>query len=123
MNKLITTILIIGTLLFLASCATSMLPKKVNRTLPRMTKANSISKPEADEAVKANRCIYLVRDREYVAPVTNTVKGDLRNGAKGIDQWVNIDGGNTYALVSYKWVQVDDESTQLYIEFDTMLCE
>ena len=123
MNKLIKSNLIIGILLILTSCATSMLPMKVNDTLPTLTEAKFISQSLAEEAVKENTCKYLVRGREYVAPMGLTVKGDLRNGAKGIDGWVNIDGGNTYVLVSYKWVTVDDEGTQLYIEFDTMLCE
>ena len=53
-----------------------------------------------------------------------SVKNDLKNGAKGIDEWVKIDGGNAYVLTSYKWVTVDSEgATQLHIEFDTMLCE
>jgi hypothetical protein len=123
MDKLINPNLIFGTLFFLTSCATSMLPMKVNDNLPNLTEAKFISQSQAEEAVKANKCKYLVKGREYVAPMALTVKGDLRNGAKGIDEWVNIDGGNTYVLVSYKWVTVDDEGTQLYIEFDTMLCE
>jgi hypothetical protein len=66
----------------------------------------------------------LVRGREYVAPIALTVKGDLRNAATGIDEWVKIDGGNAYVLISYKWITVDNEgSTQLHIKFDTMLCE
>ena len=53
-----------------------------------------------------------------------TVNGDLKYGAKGIDEWVELDGGNAYVLVNYKWVTVDEHgSTQLHIEFDTMLCE
>ena len=124
MHKLIKPNLIIGTLLFLASCATSMLPMKVNNTLPTLTKAKFISQSQAEEAVKANRCKYLVKGREYVAPIGLTVKGDLKNGAKGIDEWVKLDGGNAYVLISYKWVTVDnDGSTQLHIKFDTMLCE
>ena len=124
MYKLFKPYLIIGSLLFLASCATSMLPMQVNDTLPTLTKANFISQSQAEEAIKANRCKYLVRGREYVAPIGLTVKGDLRNGAKGIDEWVNLDGGNAYVLINFKWVTVDDGgSTQLHIDFDTMLCK
>jgi hypothetical protein len=53
-----------------------------------------------------------------------STKDDLRNGAKGIDEWVKLDGGNAYVLTNYKWVTVgNDGATQLYIEFDTLLCE
>ena len=117
-------IMIIGTLLILNSCATSMSPIKVNRTLPELTKSNFISQTEAEKAIKTNRCRYLVRGRNYTAPIGLTTKNDLKNGAKGIDEWVKLDGGNSYVLRNYKWVTVDHNgSTQLHVEFDTMLCE
>jgi hypothetical protein len=56
MHKLINPNLIIGTLLFLTSCATSMLPIKVTDTLPPLTKAKFISQSQAEEAAKTNRC-------------------------------------------------------------------
>ncbi len=116
--------MIIGMLILLSSCATSMSPIKVNRTLPELTKSKLISQTEAEKATKTNRCRYLVRGRTYVAPIGLTTKNDLKNGAKGIDEWVKLDGGNAYVLRNYKWVTVDDNgSTQLHIEFDTMLCE
>jgi len=66
----------------------------------------------------------LVKGRNYVAPIGLSAKDDLRKGAKGIDEWVNVDGGNAYVLISYKWVTVDlGGSTQLHVDFDTMLCE
>ncbi len=107
-----------------SGCATSMTPMQVNSTLPTLTKANLISKAQADAALIDNRCKYLVKGRTYSAPLGLTVKDDLRYGAKGIDEWVKLDGGNSYVLVSYKWVTVDyNGSTQLHLEFDTMLCE
>ena len=46
------------------------------------------------------------------------------NGAKGIDEWVEIDGGNAYVLKSFKWIRVDESgATQLDLEFDTMICK
>ena len=57
-----------------------------------------------------------------------TVKDDLRNGAKGIDEWVSLDKGNAYVVKNYKWMTVGYDSkngstaTQLYIEFDTYSC-
>lgn len=116
--------LIIVLVLFLTSCATSMSPIEINNTLPTLTVAKSISQAQAEEAIQTNRCKYLVKGRNYVAPIGFTVKDDLKNGAKGIDEWVKLDGGNTYVLVNYKWVTVDyNGSTQLHLEFDTLLCE
>ncbi|MEM9547171.1 MAG: hypothetical protein AAGA77_14415 [Bacteroidota bacterium] len=101
-----------------------MSPKEVNKTLPTLTKAKFASPKAAEAAIKNNRCKYLVRGRTYVAPKKATVHGDLKYGAQGIDDWVEIDGGNAYVLISYKWVVVDNNgSTQLNLEFDTMLCE
>jgi len=122
--KLIKLNLIIAVALFLASCATSMTPIQVNNTLPALTKSKFISQSQAEEVIKTNKCKYLVKGRNYVAPLGFTVKDDLKNGAKGIDEWVELDGGNAYVLINYKWVTVDHNgSTQLDIEFDTMLCE
>lgn len=117
-------IVVIMTLAILTSCATSMTPMQVNNTLPTLTKSKFISQAQAEEAVKSKGCKYLVKGRNYTAPIGLTTKDDLRNGAKGIDEWVKLDGGNAYVLINYKWVTVDDNgSTQLHIEFDTMLCE
>lgn len=116
--------LVIGTALFFASCATSMSPTQVNNTLPNLTKSKYISQSQAEEAIKKNRCKYLVKGRNYTAPMGMTVNVDLKNGAKGIDEWVQLDGGNAYVLVGYNWVTIDHNgSTQLHIDFDTMLCE
>src|SRR5690606_28512491 len=124
MSKLIILNLIIGIALFLTSCATSMSPIKVNNTLPTLTKSKFISQSQAEEATMTNKCKYLVKRRNYVAPIGLTTKGDLKNGAKGIDEWVELDGGNAYILTSYKWITVSgDGATQLHIDFDTMLCE
>ena len=116
--------LFIGVLFALTSCATSMSPTEVNETLPALTKSKFISQVKAEEAIKSNRCKLLVEGRKYNAPIALSVKGDLRNDAKGIDEWVEADGGNSYSLVNYEWVTVDDMgSTQLQVEFDTLLCD
>jgi hypothetical protein len=122
--KLIKLKVILSMCIFLASCATSMTPMRVNSTLPTLTKSKFVSQAQAEEAVKSNSCKYLVKGRNYTAPIGLTTRGDLKNGAKGIDEWVKLDGGNSYVLRSYKWVTVDHNgSTQLHVEFDTMLCE
>lgn len=111
-------------LLIFSSCATSMTPMQVNSTLPTLTKSKYLSETQAEENVKNGTCKYLVKNRTYVAPMGLSTKGDLKYGAKGIDEWVKLDGGNAYVLKNYKWVTVDHNgSTQLTIDFDTMICE
>ena len=106
------------------SCATSMTPMKVNSTLPDLTESKFISQTDAEKIELSNKCKYLVKGRNYTAPIGLTTKNDLKNAAKGIDEWVKLDGGNSYVLRNYKWVTVDHNgSTQLHVEFDTMLCE
>ena len=115
---------IVGLAFLFASCATSMTPSQISDTLPTLTKSKFLSQTQADEAIKSNKCKYLVKGRSYVAPMGLTVKDDLKNGAKGIDEWVKLDQGNAYVLTNYKWVTVDHNgSTQLHIEFDTLYCE
>lgn len=115
---------VIMTLATLMSCTTSMTPIQVNKTLPTLTKSRLLTSVQAEEAVRSNGCKYLVKGRTYTAPVGLTTKNDLRHGAKGIDEWVTLDGGNAYVLNNYKWVTVShDGSTQLHVEFDTLLCE
>ena len=111
-------------ILFLSSCATSMTPIEVNNALPTLTKSIFFNQTQATEAIKNSKCILLVKGRNYVAPIGFTVKEDLKNGAKGIDEWVTMDGGNAYTLLNFKWVTVDHNgATQLHIDFDTMRCE
>ncbi len=101
-----------------------MTPIEVAAKLPTMTKSKYYSQAQGEENVKAGKCKYLVKNRTYVAQMGMTVIDDLRFGAKGIDQWVTMDGGNAYVLKNYSWVTVGGhEGTQLHIEFDTMLCE
>jgi hypothetical protein len=124
MNQFIKLNLILGTTLLLASCATSMSPVEVNNTLPTLTKSRFMTQAQAQESTKTNSCKYVMKGRKYTAPIGFTTKDDLRNGARGIDEWVNLDGGNAYALTNYNWVTVDHNgSTQLIIEFDTIKCE
>lgn len=108
----------------LAACATSMTPRQFNEELPSLTKSKYFDPAQAKDALKHSRCELLVGGRSYVAPMGLTVNGDLRNGSKGIDEWVSIDGGNSYVLNNFKWITIDSGgSTQLSIYFDTMQCE
>jgi hypothetical protein len=111
-------------LLIVSSCATSMTPIEINNSLPTLTLSKFISQAQANESTISKKCKFLVKGRNYNAPIGMSTKDDLRNGAKGIDEWVKLDGGNAYVLTNYKWVTVgNDGATQLYIEFDTLLCE
>ena len=111
-------------ILIVSSCATSMTPIEINNTLPTLTVSKFITQAQANESTNTKKCKYLVKGRNYNAPIGMSTKDDLRNGAKGIDEWVKLDGGNAYVLTNYKWVSVNNGSaTQLYIEFDTLLCE
>ena len=112
---------LIGVILFLASCVTSMTPIEVNNMLPTLTKSKFISQVQAEELVKTDKCKYLIKNRTYVAPVGLSPREDLKNSAKGIDEWVKLDGGNAYVLKNYKWITVNENgATQLHIEFDTL---
>ncbi|MBO9620006.1 MAG: hypothetical protein J7539_13340 [Niabella sp.] len=114
---------LLGVILFFISCA-PMPPTKVNTTLPALTKSKFITLSQAEEMTKTGKCKYLVKNRNYAAPMALSAKGDLKQCAKGIDEWVKLDGGNAYVLKNYKWVSVDGYgSAQLHLEFDTMLCE
>ena len=101
-----------------------MTPSQVNSTLPTLTESIYYNQAQAIDAQNDNKCKLLVKGRNYVAPIGFTVKDDLKNGAKGIDEWVKMDGGNAFVLINYKWVTVDQNgATQLHIDFDTMQCE
>jgi hypothetical protein len=124
MIRIVKIFLAVSLIAFLISCVTSMTPMEVNNTLPTLTESRFISQAQAEEDSKSNSCKYLVKGRKYTAPIGFTVKADLKNAAKGIDEWVKLDGGNAYVLTDYKWVTVSfDGSTQLYVEFDTLLYE
>lgn len=123
-RKVITISCSVFLLLIVSSCATSMTPVEINNTLPTLTFSKFITQAQANESTNTNKCKYLVKGRTYNAPIGMSTKDDLRNGAKGIDEWVKLDGGNAYVLTNYKWVSVGNNgATQLYIEFDTLLCE
>jgi len=117
MNKLI-KLNLIGVILFLTSC-TSMSPLQVHNSLPTLTKSKYITQSE----IETSNCKPLTKNRNYIAPIGMTSKNDLTNAAKGIDEWVKIDGGNAYVLKNFNWVNVDKETTQLHVDFDTFLCE
>ena len=116
-------------LLFLISfvfigCATSMPPSQFLQEFPITTNTKFYDRQNADDAIDGGKCKLLIDGRKYVAPIGSTVHGDMKNGAIGVDEWVQADGGNAYALNNFEWISVGDlGTTQLVIYFDTMLCE
>lgn len=103
---------------------TSMSPSELYNTLPTMTKSKLLK----EEEIQKLGCTCLKKNRNYTAPMGFSVKSDLRNAAKGIDEWVSLDKGNSYVVKNYKWMTVGYDSkngstaTQLYIEFDSYIC-
>lgn len=109
--------------LFVAGCATSMTPRQFNENLPKATSARFYDRISATNAIADGQCKLLVGGRKYTAPIGLTVSDDLKNAALGIDEWVNEDGGNAYAVANFEWISVGNEgATQLIIYFDTMRC-
>lgn len=101
----------------------SYTPMKMNKELPKHTKSKFVLQSEIDSLVSADKCKYLTKRRSYAAPIGLFPKSDLKNAAKGIDEWVQLDKGNTYVLTNYKWITVDNSgSTQLFVDFDTLYC-
>ena len=101
-----------------------MAPTEVYNSLPTLTTSTFIKQTEVDEIIKNQKCLYVIKGRTYTAPIGFTAKNDLQNAANGIDEWVQLDGGNAYVLTNYKWVTVaDDGSTQLHVDFDTVKCD
>lgn len=110
--------------LIIISCSTSMTPIEVSNNLPNLTKSIYIPQNQSSIFIDTNKCKVLNTGRNYVAPIGISVKDDLRNGAKGIDEWVKLDGGNAYLLKNFRWVTVNNNgATQLDLDFDTYSCE
>ena len=101
----------------------SMSPVKVSRLLNTMTTSTLLNKSEAEDLYQLNKCRLVVKDRYYAAPVGFTAKRDVKNAAKGIDEWVQLDNGNAFILTNYKWINFDGLSTQLQLQFDTLICD
>jgi hypothetical protein len=119
MTRSITLTIIVA---LLSSCAMSMTPSEFMSKFPGSTESRFYNLTDADDALSSSGCRLLVTGRNYSAPLGLTVDDDLSNAAKGVDEWVQIDGGNAYRLVNFRWIDVLD-GTQLIVYFDTMICE
>ena len=102
-----------------------MSPTEVHNTLPKYTKTTFLTAVQAQNS----NCSCLTKNRSYTARIGMTVNDDLKNGARGIDEWVTLDGGNAYVLINFQWLtvgynlQYGTSATQLYVEFDTYICK
>ena len=124
MNLASRNVLLFVIIFMVISCATSMKPNEFLGKFPNATNSIYYDRQGANEAISNGKCKLLIEGRKYTAPIGNTVNGDMLNGATGVDEWVQADGGNAYALNNFEWVTVGDlGTTQLIIYFDTMLCE
>jgi hypothetical protein len=101
-----------------------MTPREFNSDFPKATSSRFYDRKAAQEAIAEHTCKLLFGGRRYIAPIGLTVQGDVENGARGVDEWVKVDGGNAYALTNFDWISVGDQgATQLVLYFDTMLCK
>ncbi|UOE36890.1 hypothetical protein [Chryseobacterium oryzae] len=63
------------------------------KVLGSLTKSKLILQSELSELISSNKCKYLNKDRSYSAPVGLFAKNDVKNAAKGIDEWIELDKG------------------------------
>lgn len=100
-----------------------MSPSQFMAEFPKATKSRLVDQSKLKELVDGGACKVRITERKYSSPIGMTVSGDLRGGAKGVDEWVAADGGNAYAIRTYDWVNVGDRGkTQLVVTFDTLYC-
>lgn len=106
------------------SCATSKSPSQFYSLFPTLTKSTFLSKADIESQVGQKQCKLITENRQYSAPVAGSVKGDMKKGARGVDELVQLDGGNAYLIKSFNWKNFDSwGSTQLHLEFDTYNCD
>jgi len=124
MNRILLGIILLISALSIMGCASSMTPSQFLLKLPDSTSSSYYDRQSANTAISSGKCKILVADRKYTAPIGLTVHDDLRNGAKGVDEWVRADNGNAYIVNNFEWISVGDSgATQLIIYFDTMHCK
>ena len=129
MRRLLLSLVLSGAVLLTAGCATSLTPAQFNEQFPKATASKFYSKTSAGEAISGGNCKLLVDDRRYIAPIGALTGDDMKNGARGVDEWVRADGGNAYALENFEWISVSrggeygGVATQLIVYFDTMSCK
>lgn len=107
-----------------AGCASSMAPSQFNESMPKATSSKFYERASLGAAISDGQCQVVIANRKYTAPVGMTLSGDVKNAARGIDEWVKSDGGNGYSISNYEWIHVGNEgATQLIVYFDTLRCK
>lgn len=122
MKKLIfaTTLLIIGVLIISGKPKS---PKVFYEMFAKMTKSKLIMPQELNALVDNKKCA-LISSKSYAGPVALSIKGDMKKAAKGVDEYVELEGGNAYHIKNYKWENFGHlGSTQLNIDFDIYKCD
>ncbi len=89
--------------LITAGCARSLTPLQFTERCPGLTEAKYYGSIEGKEAISNGRCEMLVEGRKYRAPMGLGLTGDMMNGAKGVNEWVQVDEGNSYILNDFEW--------------------
>jgi hypothetical protein len=105
-------------------------PIQFIETFNKLTKSELYSKTNTESAIQSNKC-KIIEFREYYSGAKLNGYGDMKSAAIGVDDWVNLDGGNSFSLVSYRWIQAGvslyegtgGTATELKIEFYTMSCD
>lgn len=112
----------IAAIVGLAGCSINQTnPEFVYSTMAASTHSTFMTRADAVRADEIGRCLVLAA-HEYAAPVAMTSGGDVRNPANGIDEIVQNDGGNAYAIGDYVWVPYPGGAVQLVVEFYSYLC-
>ncbi len=118
-------LILTGIAMLSAGCATSMTPSQFTESFPKATTSAYYSKASQSEAISNGKCRLLAEGRKYTAPIGFTAEGDLKNGARGVDEWVKADKGNAYTINNFEWITVPAgqySATQLIVYFDTLAC-
>lgn len=90
---------------------------------PTLTKSTYVDKNKIETLVENKQCRLITENKQYSAPVAGSVKGDMKKGAKGVDELIQLEGGNSYVLKNFNWKNFDSwGSTQLHLEFDIYDC-
>ena len=82
---------------------TSPSPIEFVETFDDMTKSKLYTKLNAEKAIERNEC-SVIEYREYYSGVKLHHFGDMKSAAIGVDDWVSLDGGNSFSLEKYVWI-------------------
>jgi len=105
----------------ISGCAMQMPADQFYSEFPMATESTYLTGAMAGKALLSGNCVVL-DSHSYKAPVAMTAGGDVKNGALGVDTIVRNDGGNAYRISNHAWNLLSNGSSQLQVDFDTLLC-